>query len=473
MSVLSATVLSPDIHLIEASLPEFGEPTVEPVIPASTYAARVAAALARASAHGLDALVVYGDREHAANVQYLTGYDPRFEETLLVLRTGRKPVLFVGNEGWSYTELAAGDFERVLYQSFSLMGQPRGKSPPLAVLLAEAGLAADQRIGVVGWKYFGEGDGGFGSGDLEIPSFIADTLRAIAGPSGSVVNAAAIFMAPDEGLRAINDVDQLASFEFAATFTSQGLRNVLFGLKPGMREREAARLMGLNGIPLSCHLMMASGPRAPYGLPSPTNRIIERGDPFTMAYGAWGALNARAGFVVAGPEELPAAIADYVPKLVAPYFSAIVAWYETLGIGVTGDALHHAVHSRIGDPFFGIGLNPGHLIHLDEWMHSPIAAGSTIALRSGMALQVDVIPATHSPWFTTNIEDGVALADADLRAAFASAYPEAWSRIQRRRAFMTEALGIRLKPEVLPFSNIPAYLPPYLLSPNRVMAVRR
>jgi hypothetical protein len=31
---------------------------------------------------------------------------------------------------------------------------------------------------------------------------------------------------------------------------------------------------------------------------------------------------------------------------------------------------------------------------------------------------------------------------------------------------MQETLGIRLKPEVLPFSSIPAFLPPYWLSPN-------
>ncbi len=46
---------------------------------------------------------------------------------------------------------------------------------------------------------------------------------------------------------------------------------------------------------------------------------------------------------------------------------------------------------------------------------------------------------------------------------------EAWDRIQKRRTFMAGALGIRLKPEVLPFSNISAYLAPFLLSPNRVM----
>ena len=40
-----------------------------------------------------------------------------------------------------------------------------------------------------------------------------------------------------------------------------------------------------------------------------------------------------------------------------------------------------------------------------------------------MALQCDIIPATGTPYFTTNIEDGVALADESLRAAFAGCVP--------------------------------------------------
>jgi hypothetical protein len=129
------------------------------------------------------------------------------------------------------------------------------------------------------------------------------------------------------------------------------------------------------------------------------------------------------------------------------------------------------VHERLSDPFFGVGLNPGHYIHLDEWVNSPIFEGSDIPLQSGMALQIDIIPATGTPYVSTNIEDGIALADEALRAEFEQKYPEAWGRIQARRRFMEEALGITLKPEILPFSNIPAYLPPYILNPRLVLRI--
>ena len=121
--------------------------------------------------------------------------------------------------------------------------------------------------------------------------------------------------------------------------------------------------------------------------------------------------------------ELPAGIRDYVDRLVGPYFDAVAEWYGALRIGQTGGALQAIIDRHLGDPFFGIFLNPGHQLHLDEWVNSPISPGSTIELGSGMALQVDVIPATGTDYFTTNIEDGVALADESLATAFAAALP--------------------------------------------------
>ncbi|HEX3052771.1 MAG TPA: aminopeptidase P family N-terminal domain-containing protein [Aggregatilineaceae bacterium] len=461
------------VQLADLILPEFGLPTVEPAIPASTYRLRLEALKQRARQEGYEVFVVYADREHFANLTYLTGYDPRFEESLLLINlTGNgKPLILVGNEGLGYVRSSPiiDDLEVVLFQSFSLLGQPRTTSQPLADILALAGIKSGTRVGVAGWKHFSQPESATSAMWLEIPSYIVDTLRQITRSPEIVRNANAILMDSSRGLRAINDVDQIAWFEFAGTYSSQALRDVLFGLKPGLTEYEAFTLTRWNGIPLSCHAMLSSGERAFLGMGSPSMNRIQRGDPFTMAFGLWGGLNARAGFVVAAAAELPAGIQDYVEKLVAPYFGAIVAWYERVGIGVTGGDLYDAIHTRIGDPFFGVGLNPGHLIHLDEWLHSPIYKGSTETLQSGMALQVDVIPATGTPYFTTNIEDGLALADENLRAELASRYPDAWARIQARRAFMHEELGITLKPEVLPLSNIPAYLPPFLLAPSRAM----
>ena len=156
----------------------------------------------------------------------------------------------------------------------------------------------------------------------------------------------------------------------------------------------------------------------------------------------------------------------------APYFEAIAEWYRTIRVGAVGGELAAIIERRLGDPFFGVALNPGHQIQLDEWVNSPIFAGSTIELRSGMAFQADVIPATGTDYFTTNIEDGLALADDALRHEIAARYPDAWTRIEGRRSFMREALGIDLHPwDVLPFSNMPALLPPFLLRSDRAMTL--
>jgi hypothetical protein len=56
-----------------------------------------------------------------------------------------------------------------------------------------------------------------------------------------------------------------------------------------------------------------------------------------------------------------------------------------------------------------------------------------------------------------------------LRGQFAREYPEAWARISARRMFMARELGIELKPEILPFSNIAAWLPPFWMSPHLAM----
>ncbi|HVY18554.1 MAG TPA: aminopeptidase P family N-terminal domain-containing protein [Bauldia sp.] len=459
--------------LTEATLPDFGMPTEQPEVPKSIYATRLAGFVDRFRAANFDAVVVYADREHSANISYLTGFDPRFEEALMVVLPRRTPVLLAGPENRGFAATAKIDLEVVLYPPFGLMGQDRSKTRPLADVLREAGLSGGAKVGVVGWKYYSAAEAAAPDDWSEAPSFIVDTLRAIVGASGRVANANGLLMHSSTGMRAVNEIEQIAAFEFAACHTSEAVKAVVRGVSPGMTEHTAARLLAPIGLPLSCHTMLSAGPRAFFGLGSPGHRVMERGDPFTTAFGVWGALNCRAGWLVEDAGELPAPIRDYVERLVAPYFLAVADWYEAIGIGVTGGELDAIVKRRIGDPFFGLFLPPGHLIHIDEWMNTPIYPGSAERLQSGQAIQVDVIPATGSAYFTSNMEDGIALLDVRGRAQFAERYPHAWQRIVARRAFMADVIGIRLKDEVLPLCNIAAALPPFILAPQRIMTVRQ
>jgi len=454
-------------RLAPVSLPDFGRPAVTPEVPAAHYPERLARLRERMAQRGYDRLIVYADREHSANLSYLSGFDPRFEEAVLIVGADGDPAVLVGNECLGTARAAPLPMRPILHQDLSLPSQPRDRSRPLHEVLGDEGIVAGRRIGVVGWKPFAD------RAVLDAPSFLVDAIRELVGTGGLVQNATDLFVDPADGLRIINEVEQLAAMEAAACTTSGGVHRLITRLEPGLRERDAVALLGWDGSPLSCHLMLTAGERARFGLLSPGDRAIQRGDPFTVAFGIWGALNCRAGFVVEDARELPDGIGDYVERLVGPYFTAVAEWYEALHIGQTGGTLQAIIDRHLGDPFFGIFLNPGHQIHLDEWVNSPVWPGSQVELRSGMAMQVDIIPATGTPWFTTNIEDTIALADADLRAAFAAGYPEAWARIQARRAFMADQLGIELHEDVLPFSNIPAWLPPFLLGSERVMTMDR
>ena len=99
-------------------------------VTAERYEARCAALKAAA---GCDWVVVYGDREHSADLTFLTNFDPRFEEAILVL--GPTNAFIVGNEGVGYVSMLGPKLEVHLSQSLGLMGQDRTQFPRLSAVL--------------------------------------------------------------------------------------------------------------------------------------------------------------------------------------------------------------------------------------------------------------------------------------------------------------------------------------------------
>ena len=85
-------------HLETIKIPEFGWPVTAPVLPPAEYEQRLDATLERIVQRDLDILLVYGDREHFANLVFLTAIDPRFEEALLLLDRKGARLLLLGNE---------------------------------------------------------------------------------------------------------------------------------------------------------------------------------------------------------------------------------------------------------------------------------------------------------------------------------------------------------------------------------------
>jgi len=458
------------IRLDTIAVPDFGQPTNEPTVPPEEYVRRISLVRQVMKKRKLDALVVYGDREHSANISFLCGYDPRFEESLLLLHRESHPVLMVGNEGWAYAdEVLQVEVEKRLVQSFSLIGQPRDSMKEPVYFLKEAGIRPRMKVGVAGWKYFTREDFRNAKYAVEIPSYLVDSLREIVGPRGLVLNANDIFMDPDQGLRTVNDVDQIAQFEFAAVVASQGVRKMLEEFTVGMTEYEAVQLMKLNGMPLSCHVNLCTGTRVRSGMASPSMKIIEKGDPLTAAVGLRGGLICRQGYVVEGQGELSVTQPKYLEDVCIPYFSLVADWYEAIGIGVAGGE----IQSKINATNFPLTLNPGHYVHLEEWVSSPFYNGSKVTLKSGMAINVDMIPKMTPGKSGNNLEDTIVIADKDLRHELQAKYPDVFERIERRRNFITGVLNIKIKPEVLPLSNYPAVLRPFLLDRSRILRLVR
>ena len=173
-----------------------------------------------------------------------------------------------------------------------------------------------------------------------------------------------------------------------------------------------------------------------------------------------------------GPAELPESLREFYPRFAANYFAVVAAWYSAVRVGATGGGVFQAAESHRDPALFDFAVNPGHYIHLDEWVNSPFAAGNRTMLKSGMALQMDIIPVSRGPFCYSNAEDGLVLADETLRSRLAQQFPEMWARIQRRREFMQNAIGIALDDSVLPLGNTSGWLAPYALSPERAFVNR-
>jgi len=443
--------------------------SVVKVFAPETYLSRIEKVLALAKKEGLTHLIIYADREHFANLHYFTGFDPRFEEALLILAPDKKPLLLLGNEGVLYATIIPYDLDMVLFQSFSLNGQQR--DPETIEVLDKAfnqmGIKPTSRLGLIGWKYFIPAEGKTYDTMFDLPHFLVEKLEQIVTLKG-MKNVASFMVDPSFGLRTTLDVDEIAVLELAGTKTSRSVLNFLSKLKPGVSEIEASSYLEIDGDPLIAHPVVnftAEGIRQ--GLASPGSHKLQLDSVCNVGFGYRSSMVARTGLYTSDSAKFK----KVWDELLVPYFRMMVIWYETIGIGVTGKTVVERIKREIPEfDSFGIGLNPGHLIHNDEWTTSVFTETDDFPLRNGMAIQSDIIAAPVGlPGM--HLEDGLALADSQLRANFKEKYPEAWQRIERRRNFMKEVLGIQIKDEVLPFSDIQGCMFPWMADLGIVMAV--
>lgn len=207
--------------------------------------------------------------------------------------------------------------------------------------------------------------------------------------------------------------------------------------------------MGLKGIP--------------NGMASPSNDRLAEGDHLTCALGVWGALTCRAGLAIRDAAGFKTPDGEMHWKVIRNYLKVIRAWYRNVGVGVSAGDVWQAVEAERDKDLYTFCVNPGHYIHLDEWLCSPFDRGATARLPSASALQVDIIPVGCAASVSVNMEDGIVLADSALRRELAMRYPGLAARCAARRQFMQAVLGYEVSEDILPLGNIPGAYFPFLL----------
>lgn len=461
-------VTGKDIILRQMEDEDIGLPCIRPEMDEAVYKERLDKTLSAMKKRGYECLVIYADREHFSNFQYLTGFEPRFEEGILILKQNGGASLLLGNECfgmYAHSQLKA---KGILYQALSLPSQPIDKLRPLKEIFREEGIGQGCKVGMVGWKlmYPRYGD----EKTFDVPHFIVEATEDAAGPD-CVSNATDLFVHPEYGIRMIHSAKEIVYLEYGACYASDAVRNILTAMRTGITELELSRAINSGGLEISCYPMLSSGYRTGLGLISPSSKIIGFGEPVNLSQGLRGGLTCRAGYAAYCAEDLPEAQRDYIEKLAAPYFATVVNWFEHIKIGETGGAVYQMVQSTFPKEEYGWVLNPGHFISTEEWSSSPFYKDSDITIKSGMCIQMDIIPSIEG-YAGANCEDGIAVADETLREEIKAYCPEAYERMMKRRRVMEEKIGIRLAEEVLPLSNLAGVYKPFMLNKNCAFAVK-
>ena len=464
-------------HLIDIDWPDFGMPVLPPPLTVGEMLGRLAAIRAAMAQRKIDRLVIYGDREHFANILWASGFDPRFEEALLIVPPAGPALLAAGNECLSYTAISplvgSGDIIPVLCPSLSLISQPRQGGLSLRQVLAEV-LGPDhgdapRRVGTVGWKYYGPTEVADPATAIELPAVMVDELRCL--PNTTLINATDLFMHPSHGLRATATVTDIVRLEFSNQMAAKALQRLAFALRAGMSDFAAAQAAQVGGLPLNCHMTLATGAREHLGLSGPTGQTLQLGRQISFNVAHFGSNICRAGWLARSEADLPATARGYLDAFAGPYVAALSTWFSMMQPAVRGGDVWARVQADLPFETFGIALNPGHLIGDDEWISSPIYQGSDEPLRSGMAMQSDVIP-FHPSWGSTRMEDGYVIADADLMAALAAEQPQVLARARARQDFMRAVIGLAVPDCLLPLADTCGLVAPFLLAPRRVISLR-
>ncbi|MBM6629238.1 aminopeptidase P family N-terminal domain-containing protein [Mammaliicoccus vitulinus] len=407
---------------------------------------------------GVDVAVIYADREHAANFEYFTGFVPRFEEALLVVHRDGKSYLVLGNENMKMAKFSRLSCEAIHAPILSLPSQPMYDQENLDEILTKSGITSEKVVGIIGWKLFTTQQNN--STLFDLPYFIIESIQSI---SKSVLNITDILISPLYGIRTMHSAEEIAYLEYGSTLAGVCMFNTLNNVNLKKTEVELANSLSYGGQPHTVTTITANGDRFSNAIVYPRDKKISLGHKISLTVGYKGGLSSRAGYVANTSEDLNESEKQYLEKVAIPYYTAITTWLENFKIGTKGDDFYNLINDTFPKEQYGWELNPGHFTATEEWLSSPFYPNSQCTIKSGQVYQIDIIPSVKG-YGGVSCEDGVAIADHDLRNKIKETYPDLWQRFERRRNYIIEELGIHLPEEVLPMNDIVAYYRPFLLN---------
>lgn len=454
------------INLSTVALPTIHNDPKSVLLTDETMNSRKEHFLAQMHHHSIDTAIIYADREHGANFEYFTGFIPRFEEACLVIHANGESHLLLGNENVKMAAHSRIKASPVHVPFFSLPNQPMTGEKTLDYYFKESHIAPDAKIGIIGWKLFTSNQY-INSELFDLPFYIIDSLLNYVSNKNQLQNFTFSLLSPKVGLRTIYNANEIAYYEYGASLAGIAVFRAIQEISVGKSEKEIGSFLAQDGQPNSVTTISATGQRFTHAILYPRDKAISLTDPYSLTVGYKGGLSSRAGFVISSETQLPENQKDYLEKVGKPYFKAYSTWLETIAIGISGDEFYTKIQEVFPSEIYGWTLNPGHYTADEEWLSSPFYKGSEAVIQSGQLLQIDMIPSV--PGYTgASCEEPIALADKTLRIELSQQYPAVWKRIEARRTYIKEVIGIKLSDDILPLSDTVAFYTPFFL--NKTLA---
>ncbi|WP_459796386.1 M24 family metallopeptidase [Alkalibacterium sp. m-11] len=413
--------------------------------------------LERMKENGYSSLIVYADKEHGGNFEYLVGFIPRFEEGLLVLNVDGTSTLLLGNENFNKVKYSRIEAAGIKTSLFSLPNQPMATVEEIKEQLQDLEIDTSENVGLVGWKLIPEM-----TDQYDLPEYVVNAIKARVDEE-KIFNATTVFIGPENGARITNNANEIAHYEYGASLASDAVLEALNDLEVGKTEGDVGENLTKQGQYNNVVTISAFGERFVGGNIYPTDNQLEKGDKVALTTSYRGGLSSRTGYAVESYEELEEIDPGYFEEIVVPYFTAYHYWLTNIKIGADAGKFYEDFEAFYPQEKYGWELNPGHLTANEEWMSSPFYKDSKATVKSGMIFQVDFIP-IQPPHQGVSAESTIALADEDLREAIQNEYPKLWARIVERREYIIEELKIELPEEVLPLASTVGYLRPFMLN---------